>query len=85
MVFRVVTLGVVVRKQKISSFNIFQEYGHTLLIMGKLLNMHNLSYNIGKVDYLYFLRKFFRCCQTSHLFKHNSRILHNRACKPADI
>ena len=30
MVFRVVTLGVVVRKQKISSCNIFQEHGHTL-------------------------------------------------------
>ena len=30
MVFRVVTLEVVVRKQKISSFNIFQEHGHTL-------------------------------------------------------
>ena len=27
MVFRVVTLGVVVRKQKISSCNIFQEHG----------------------------------------------------------
>ena len=86
MVFRVVTLRVVVREQKISSFNIFQDYGHTLwLIMGKLLNMHNLSYNIGKVDYLYFFRKCFRCWQTSHLFKHNSHILHNRACKPADI
>ena len=53
--------------------------------MGKLLNMHNLSYNIGKVDYLYFLRKFFRFGQTLHLFKYNSRILHNRAYKPADI
>ena len=28
--YGVVTLGVVVRKQKISSFNIFQEHGHTL-------------------------------------------------------
>ena len=28
MVFRVVTLGVVVRKQKISSLNKLQEYGH---------------------------------------------------------
>ena len=31
MVFRVVALGVVVREQKIPSFNIFQEYGHSLL------------------------------------------------------
>ena len=53
--------------------------------MGKLLILHNLSYNIGNVDYLYFLRKFFRFRQTSHLFKHNSRILHNRACKLADM
>ena len=30
MVFKVVTLGVAVRKQKISSFNMFQEHGHTL-------------------------------------------------------
>ena len=45
----------------------------------------NLSYNIGKVDYFYFFRKFFLSCQISHLFKHNCRILHNRACKPADI
>ena len=27
--------------------------------MRKLLNMHNLSYNIGKVDYLYFYENFF--------------------------
>ena len=58
------------------------------LIMGKLLNMHNLSYYIGKVDYdglFLFFPKFFLSCQISHLFKHNCRILHNRACKPADI
>ena len=35
--FRVATLGVIVRKQKISSFNIFQE--HAIFIMRKLLNM----------------------------------------------
>ena len=31
------------------------------------------------------LTRDFLSCQTSHLFKHNSRILHNRACKLADI
>ena len=60
-------------------------YSVPYLIMGKLLNMHNLSHNIGKVDYFYFFRKFFLFCPISHLFKHNCRILHNRTCKPVDI
>ena len=47
--------------------------------------MHNLSHNIGKVGYFYFFRNLFLSCQISHLFKHNCRILRNRAWKPADI
>ena len=32
-----------------------------------------------------FFRKFFLSCQISRLVKHNIRILHNRARKPADM
>ena len=58
MVFRVVTLGAVVRKQKFSGSNTFQRKW-LYLVTGKLLNMHNLTHNIGKVDYFYFFRNFF--------------------------
>ena len=50
MVFRVVTLGVVVRKQKISSSNTLEENGHSVSLE-KLLNKHDFTHNIGKVDY----------------------------------
>ena len=57
MVFRVVTLGVVVRKQKISSSNTFQENGHSLSLK-KLLNVHNFTQHWQSGLFLVFPKNF---------------------------
>ena len=56
MVFRVVTLRVVVKKQKISSSTL-QENGHTLS-WKKLLNMHNLTQHWQSGSFLLFPKIF---------------------------